>query len=190
MRHPALARPIFESLAAFGSENGQPLHGASSGWHGQPWLEEGRAQEPAPNVVKPTLVTNAIVEENGSRWQAGGGRVQVSSALPDDRCRCCTGNLPPQQHLVVGSSPRPQPQAPPLSPPPSPPQASPPLPLLHRQSATAVAPGRWQFATAAATGTAAITTSAATGTAAITTDAAPLAVASQITTRCVVGLCS
>ena len=49
----------------------------------------------------------------------------------------------------------------PLSPPPSPPHASPPLPLLHRQSATAAAPGRWQYATAAATGTADITTTVA-----------------------------
>ena len=48
--------------------------------------------------------------------------------------------------------------------PPSPPHASPPLPLLHRQSATAAAPGRWQYATAAATGTADVTTTvAATG---------------------------
>ena len=59
----------------------------------------------------------------------------------------------PERSMRVGQCP--------LSPPPSPPNASPPLPLLHRQSATAAAPGRWQYATAAATGTAAITTTLA-----------------------------
>ena len=59
----------------------------------------------------------------------------------------------PERSMRIGQCP--------LSPPPSPPHASPPLPLLHRQSATAAAPGRWQYATAAATGTADITTTVA-----------------------------